>query len=86
MDKIVEQLYEIHLNTATFPYGIPNKEEMDEEWQLYNFLYENLPDSYRKEFLRYINLRESRQNNEKKAIYEYGFKNAVTLIIESLKP
>ena len=61
MDDIFEKLYAIHLERESFPYGKPNKEEMDEEWELYQFLYENLADNHKKAFLRYAELITERQ-------------------------
>ena len=85
MDDIIDKLYAIHLDTETFPYGKPNKEEVDEEWSLYHFLYENLTDNCKQSFLRYVELITVRQDGERRAVYGYGFKTAVKLFIQSLK-
>ncbi len=85
MGDIFEKLYAIHLDTENFPYGKPNKEETDEEWELYQFLYEHLADNHKKAFLRYAELITERQDRERRAVYEYGFKTAVKLFIQSLK-
>lgn len=85
MGDIFEKLYAIHFDTENFPCGKPNKEEMDEEWELYQFLYENLADNHKKAFLRYAELITNRQERERKATYEYGFKTGIHMIIQSLK-
>lgn len=85
MEKIIEKLYDFHINTSNFPFGKPCKENMDREWELYNFLFENLSEEHRKIFLEYVELHGIRQNEESKVVYEYGFKTAVRLITESLK-
>lgn len=85
MDDIFEKLYAIHLETESFPHGKPNKEEMDEEWELYQFLYDNLIGNQRQAFLRYAELVAARQEREREAVYEYGFKAAIKLFVQSLK-
>lgn len=85
MVDIFEKLYAIHLETESFPYGKPNKEEMDEEWELYQFLYDNLIGEQKQAFLRYAELVTARQERERKTVYEYGFKTAIKLFIQSLK-
>ena len=84
MDDIFEKLYAIHLDTENFPCGKPKKEEMDEEWELYHFLYENLTDNCKQAFLRYAELIVNRQEQERRAVYEYGFKTGVRLLIQAL--
>lgn len=85
MEDMIDKLYNLHLNTNSFPLGVPDKEALDEEWKLYDFLYESLPDEYKKAFLRYIELRGIRQSEELRNVYSYGFKGAVKLILESMK-
>lgn len=85
MEDMIEKLYAIHLETETFPYGQPNKSEMDEEWGLYQFLYENLADKHKEAFLRYAQLTADRQERERKVVYEYGFKTGVKLFVQCLK-
>ncbi len=50
MEDIIEKLYEAHLKTESFPFGKPNKEDMTEEWELYNLLYESLSPEQKKSF------------------------------------
>ena len=85
MDDIFKKLYDLHLITSATPFGQVDKETLDEEWRLYHFLYENLSKENKQAFSEYTNLRETRQNEETKAAYIYGFKTAIQLIIESLK-
>lgn len=85
MDDIFEKMYTIHLETKSFPYGKPNKEEIDEEWELYQFLYDNLIGEQKRAFLQYAELVVARQERERKAVYEYGFKTAIKLFVQSLK-
>nr|MBR6778423.1 hypothetical protein [Clostridia bacterium] len=85
MEDIIEKLYEAHLKTESFPFGKPNKEDMMEEWELYNLLYESLLPEQKKSFLRYVDLRGVRQNQELKSSYECGFKTAVKLFVQSMK-
>ena len=85
MENIIDKLYEAHIETETVPFGRPNKEELDEEWALYQFLYENLASEQRQAFSRYAELITNRQERERKAVYEYGFKTGIQIIIQSLK-
>ena len=85
MEDMIEKLYTIHLETEMFPYGKPNKSEMDEEWELYHFLYENLSKEHKEVFLRYVQLTADRQERERKEVYEYGFKAGVKLFVQCLK-
>jgi hypothetical protein len=84
MDHIIHKLFDLHINTEPFPFGKPNKQNMDEEWEIYAFLYENLPEEYKKTFLKYIELRGARQNEDIKSAYEQGFKTAIRLLTEAL--
>ena len=85
MEDMIEKLYNLHVSTNNFPFGKPNKEVMDEEWKIYSFLYGALCEPYKGEFLRYADLCRSRQEEEYKAAYEYGFKTAINIIIQGLK-
>lgn len=85
MEKIIENLYNIHITKENFPFGVPNKEQENREWELYNNLYEKLSGDERAMFLEYAELRAERQKEERQAVYMYGFKTAIRLIIESLK-
>ena len=83
MENIIHKLFDLHISTEPFPFGKSNKQNMDEEWKIYSFLYENLSDEYEKLFLKYIELRGLRQNEEIKSAYEQGFKTAIRLLTES---
>ena len=85
MENIIKKLYDLHLTTSNFPLGKPDKESMDEEWGIYNALYEELPKQLKERFLRYVELCRTRQNEENKSAYEYGFKTAIQCIVEGLK-
>lgn len=85
MDKIIEKLYDLQVNTESLPFGEIDKRNFSKEWELYNFLHERLPSIFKKDFIEYVSLRENRYAKEMKEIYEQGFKTAITLITESLK-
>lgn len=85
MENIIEKLYALHLDTDSTTLGIPNKESLDAEWKLYDFLYENLADECKKSFSQYANLRNERAEEECKSAYKAGFKTALRLILESVK-
>lgn len=85
MNSIIERLYETHLKMEDLPFGTPDHEEEREEWELYLQLTKHLPEEHKEDFSRYIELRGNRQNREMKAVYDYGFKTAIKLMIEALK-
>ena len=67
MDNFIDQFYDLYLKNESFPFGKINKEAYQQEWGLYNMLYENLPEKYKKIFKEYIRAREDREREEKKA-------------------
>ena len=85
MEKIIEKLYKLHISTAQFPFGIPNKEITTQEWNLYCSLIEELPKKHKETFMEYTSTREERHKQEIKSIYEQAFKTAVKLLIECTK-
>jgi hypothetical protein len=85
MENIIEKIYNLHLQSNDFAFATTDKQTMDEEWKLYHYLYENLPQDYQSAFLNYVKLRSERQRKETKASYEYGFKTAMRLFYESFK-
>ena len=85
MEKIIEKLYNLHLQEDQFPFGIVNKESMQKEYDLYYILAQTLSSSMKDQLLEYVNLNNERHKMELKAMYEYGFKTATRLFIESLK-
>ena len=48
MENIIEKLYELHIKTAQYPFGIPDKNITTQEWSLYSSLIEDLPKNKRK--------------------------------------
>ena len=85
MEKIIEKLYEAHLNVEDFVFCAKNKEAQREEWELYCFFYETLAKEEGKVFAKYVDMREQRHREERQAAYETGFKTAIKMILESLK-
>jgi len=85
MENIINKIFELHLNTETFPLGTPDKKALTEEWNLYEYLHENLSSDQKTKFLSYINLINLRQAQETKYAYEQGFKTAMKLIFEAYK-
>ena len=85
MEKIIEKLYEVHLNVEDFVFYAKNKETQKEEWELYCFFYEALPKEEGELFAKYVDMREERHREERQAAYEAGFKRAIKMILESLK-
>lgn len=85
MKDIIEKLYNLHINTETYPLGLPDKENLDEELRVYERLCNLLGEEEKQLFSQYVEQRGIRQSEELKAVYEYGFKSGVQLIIEALK-
>ena len=85
MKKWIEKLFDLHIKTETFPVGIPDKENINSEWRLYEFLLENLTDDNKKILTEYNNLTSMRHGKELEAVYKQGFKTAVCLLLEALK-
>lgn len=84
MEKIINKLYEMSLNTAE-PFGFFDKESTEQEWRCYDSLYDNLSKEDREIFREYVNLRGLRSAHELQAAYEKGFKTAIQLLMEALK-
>lgn len=84
MEKIIQKLYEVHIKDSYYPYGEPDQEEMKKEYALYGDLLDRLSEKDSKDFSKYANLQEERHAKERAAVYEYGFKAAIKLIVESL--
>jgi hypothetical protein len=85
MDKIIEKLYNSHLQEEQFPFGIAEKESMQKEYELYCMLTQTMPQPMREQFREYVTLNEERHQSELKTIYEQGFKMAIKLILEGIK-
>ncbi len=85
MENIIEKLYELHINTAQYPFGIPNKEITAQEWTLYCSLIEDLPKKHKEIFMEYTTVCQERHKQEIKSIYEQAFKTAIKLLMECSK-
>ena len=85
MENIIEKLYELHLKTAQYPFGIPDKEITMQEWSLYCSLIEDLPKKYKDVFMEYNSTCQERHKQEIKSIYEQAFKTAIKLFLECSK-
>ena len=85
MDKIIEKLYKLHLEEEQFPFGVADKESMQKECEVYCMLAQTLPQPMREQLSEYSALNEERHQSELQAAYEYGFKTAIKLVLESLK-
>ena len=86
MDKIIEKLFNIHLQNKDFLTALSNKDSAVREWQLYELLLEKLPVEEKEIFAEYSRLCNQRQGNEIQLSYEQGFKTAIRLMIESINP
>lgn len=85
MEKIIEKLYNLHLEEEQFPFGVADKESMEKEYDIYCMLAQTLPPFMKQQLSEYATLNEERHKTELKAAYEYGFKTAMKLILESVK-
>ena len=85
MENIIEKLYELHIQTAQYPFGIPNKKNSHLECDLYFSLINDLPKKHKEIFLQYNSACEERHKQEIKSIYEQAFKTAIKLFIECTK-
>ena len=85
MDKIIEKLYNSHLQEEQFPFGIAEKESMQKEYDAYCTLSEMLSKEGKELLMEYSDLNEVRHKSELKSAYENGFKTAIKLILESVK-
>ena len=85
MDKVIEKLYNLHLEEEQFPFGVVDKESMEKEYDTYCMLAQTLPKFMKQQLSEYANLNDERHKRELQAAYEYGFKTAMKLILESVK-
>lgn len=85
MEKIINALYELQVNTEFPCFEKNDKESTRREWELYLLLQEELPIKAKKLFAEYVDLITEHHNLETKAAFEQGFKSAFSLIIEVLK-
>ena len=85
MEKMIEKFYELHLQEEQYPFGVIDKERMQKEYEAYYTLVDALSPCEKEQMLEYVNLNNERHKSELKAMYEYGFKMAINLILESVK-
>ena len=85
MEKIIEKLYDLHLQEEQYPFGIVDKGSMQKEYDIYYILSQTLPPLMKDQLSEYINLNSERHKAELKAMYEYGFKTGIKLVLESVK-
>ena len=85
MKKTIEKLYELHTKEHALPFGKPDKVRLNEECLLYDNLYEELEGELKKQFIRYLSVLQERHSQELRAVYEYGFKDAIQLWEQSLR-
>lgn len=85
MEKIIEKLFDIHMETESLPFGKQNKENADREWEFFDLLYEKLDGETKTAFREYTNFCAERQKDELKAVYKHGFQAAVKMLIECIK-
>ena len=84
MDKIIEALYHLQVKAKDVPFGTANKKNLKEEGELYEYLYDKLSKEDKPIFFRYVYLCDLRRNEVMQEAYEYGFKDAIKLFIETL--
>ena len=85
MEKMIERLYQAHLQEEQLPFGVPNREKQQKECEIYCTFSEDLPQPMKALLKEYDSLIEERHKAELQAAYEYGFKAAVKLILEGIK-
>ena len=85
MEKIIEKLFAMQLQTENLPLGTVDAELTKREWELYAILYEKLSQEEKKIFSEYTNLCAERHQEELYSAYSYGFKTATKLWVEGLK-
>ena len=56
MEKIIDRLFAMQLETENLPLGIAGSDAMKKEWDLYSALYEKLSNEEKKMFVEYTNL------------------------------
>ena len=85
MEKIIEKLYQIHLQEEDFSLGIVDREKMQKEYDAYCALSQTLPTFMKGQLSEFSNLNEERHKAELQSAYELGFKTAIKLILEGVK-
>ena len=85
MNKIIEQICKIQLEENPCLFTPENREQSKKEWGLYDELYSGLSGEIKTKFLEYTNLCAERHAEGVRFAYEKGFKDAIRLLLESLK-
>ena len=85
MEKIIEKLYQIHLQEEDFSLGIVDREKRQKEYDAYCALSQTLPTFMKGQLAEFSNLNEERHKAELQSAYELGFKTAIKLILEGVK-
>ena len=85
MEKIIEKLYQLHVQEEQYCFGVIDKEKMEKEYDAYCKLFQTLPTFMKGQLTEYSNLNEERHQAELKAAYEYGFKTAIKVVLEGIK-
>ena len=84
MDNIIDKIYELEVNADAMR-GVVSKQDLDQEWGLFDDLQTQLSAGTKNIFNEYIELVNCRYQKEKKEIYKQAFKRAIKLLVESLK-
>ena len=85
MNKIIEQICKMQQEENPCFFTSGNREQSKKEWGLYDELYAGLSGKTRAMFLEYTNVCAERHADSVRAAYEKGFKDAMRLLLESLK-
>ena len=85
MDKIIEKLFDVYMETEDFPLGRQEKKKMDREWELFDLLYDKLEGETKEALREYTNLCAEKEKEQLKILYMQGFKTGVKMIVESMK-
>ena len=85
MEKIIKKLYDLHLQEEQYPFGVVDKENMRKEYEAYCTLAQTLAPLMKEKLSEYVNLNNERHKTELMAVYEFGFKTAMKLVLECVK-
>lgn len=85
MSEIIEQIYKMQLEENPCLITAKSREQSKKEWGLYDELYAALSGKTRDLFLEYTNVCAEGRADCVKSAYEKGFKDAMRLLLESMK-
>lgn len=85
MSEIIEQIYKIQLEEDPCLITAKSREQSKKEWGLYDELYAGLSGKMKALFLEYTNVCAERHADCVKSAYEKGFKDAIRLLLESMR-